>query len=154
MNDLYLDKGPAYYTDVFEANAGNPKDTYNSYGCMPPVIVNAANKFISVNGGKYYARDISGVSAGELYYEVAQGNPVIVWVCEDFELTPSIFRTLIIDGKTVYLKSNVNTAVLIGYDYTAKTVTLADPSGVIYSVDMALFEARFSQVGSFAAIIK
>ena len=154
LNDLYLAKGPANYTNVFEANAGNPKDTYNSYGCMPPVIVNAANKYISVNGGKYYARDISGVSACELYYEVAKGNPVIVWVCEDFELTPSIFRTLIIDGKTVYLKSNVNTAVLIGYDYTAKTVTLADPTGVIYNVDMELFETRFSQVGSFAAIIK
>ena len=154
LNDLYLAKGPANYTDVFEANAGNPKDTYNSYGCMPPVIVNAANKYISVNGGKYYARDISGVSESELYYEVAQGNPVIVWVCEDFELTPSIFRTLIIDGKTVYLKSNVNTAVLIGYDYASKTVTLADPSGVIYSVDMELFEARFAEVGAFAAIIK
>lgn len=154
LNDLYLAKGPANYTDVFEANAGNPKDTYNSYGCMPPVIVNAANKYISVNGGKYYASDISGVSACELYYEVAKGNPVMVWVCEDFELTPSIFRTLIIDGKTVYLKSNVNTAVLIGYDHTAKTVTLADPTGVIYSVDMELFETRFSQVGSYAAIIK
>ena len=154
LNDLYLAKGPAHYTDVFLANAGNPKDTYNSYGCMPPVIVNAANKYISVNGGNHYARDVSGINARELYYEIAQGNPVIVWVCEDFEFTPSIFRTLIIDGKTVYLKTNVNTAVLIGYDYEKNTVTLADPSGVVYDVDMELFEARFSQVGAFAAIIK
>ncbi len=154
LNDLYLAKGPAHYTDIFEANAGNPKDTYNSYGCMPPVIVNAANKYISINGGKYYAQDVSGVSACELYFEVSQGNPVIVWACEDFDITPSIFRTLIIDGKTVYLKSNVNTAVLIGYDMVNKTVTLADPSGVVYDVNMELFETRFSQVGSYAVLIK
>ncbi len=154
LNDLYLAKGPAHYTDVFEANAGNPKDTYNSYGCMPPVIVNAANKYISINGGKYCAYNISGVSAIELYYEVSLGNPVIVWACEDFDFTPSIFRTLIIDGKTVYLKSNVNTLVLVGYNLTSKTVTLADPSGVVFDMDMDLFETRFSQVGSYAVIIK
>jgi len=154
LNDLYLAKGPAHYTDIFEANAGNPKDTYNSYGCMPPVIVNAANKYISINGGRYYAKDISGVSACELYYEVSQGNPIIVWACEDFDITPSIFRTLIIDGKTVYLKSNVNTAVLVGYDMEKKTVTLADPSGVVYDVSMALFEKRFSEVGAYAVLIK
>lgn len=154
LNDLYLVKGPAHYTDIFEANAGNPKDTYNSYGCMPPVIVNAANKYISINGGRYYAQDISGISELELYYEVSQGNPVIVWACEDFDSTPSIFRTLIIDGKTIYLKSNVNTMVLIGYNFTSKTVTLADLSGVVFDVDMDLFETRFSQVGSYAVLIK
>ena len=154
LNDLYLAKGPAHYTDIFEANAGNPKDTYNSYGCMPPVIVSAANKYISINGGKYYAQDISGISALELYHEVSKGNPIIVWVCEDFDSTPSIFRTLIIDGKTVYLKSNVSTMVLTGYNVTNKTVTLADPSGVVFDMDMDLFETRFSQVGSYAVLIK
>ena len=154
LNDLYLAKGPANFTDIFEANAGNPKDTYNSYGCMPPVIVNAASKYISINGGRHSATDISGTDAYELYYEVSKGNPVIVWACEEFDTTPSIFRTLIIDGKTVYLKSNLNTLVLIGYSLTEKTVTLADPSGVIFTMDMALFEERFSQVGSYAVLIK
>ena len=154
LSDLYLNKGPSYHTNIFEANAGNPKDTYNSYGCMPPVIVNAANKYISINGGDTYAQDISGISVNALYEEVSKGNPIIVWACEDFNNTPSVFRTLVIDGKTVYLKSNVNTMVLIGYDFDAGTVTLADPSGSIFDVDMELFEARFAQVGSYAALIK
>lgn len=154
LNDLYLTKGPSNYTNIFEANAGNPKDTYNSYGCMPPVIVNAANKFIGINGGKYQAYDVSGISSWELYYELSQGNPVIVWACEDFDTTPSIFRTLIIDGKEIYLKSNVNTCVLIGYNLAENTVILADPSGVVFGLDMDLFEKRFSQVGSYAVIIK
>ena len=154
LNDLYLPKGPAHYTNIFEANAGNPKDTYNSYGCMPPVIANTANKYISINGGRYYAEDVSGTDPYELYYAVSKGTPVIVWACEDFDSTPSIFRTLIIDGKTIYLKSNVNTYVLMGYNLTEKTVTLADPSGVIFDLEMELFEKSYSQVGSYAVMIK
>ena len=154
LNDLYLTKGPAHYTDTFVANAGNPKDTYNSYGCMPPVIVNAANKYISVNGGDHYAADFSGQSVEALYYEVSCGRPVIVWACENFDTTPSIFRTLIIDGKSVYLKLNVNTLVLMGYDFNKNTVTLANPSGVIFNMDKDLFEQRFAQVGSYAVVIK
>lgn len=154
LSDLYLDKGPAFHTDIFEANAGNPKDTYNSYGCMPPVIVNAANKYISLNGGNYYAQDFSGKNADMLYYELSKGNPIIVWVCEEFESTPSVFRTLIINGKTVYLKSNVNTCVLIGYDFQKNTVTLANPDGNIFEIDMNLFEERYSQIGSYSVLIK
>lgn len=154
LSDLYLSKGPAHYTDIFEANAGNPKDTYNSYGCMPPVIVNAANKYISINGGSFSAFDVSGYNVDMLYYEVSKGNPVIVWACEEFDSTPSVFRTLIIDGKATYLKSNVNTLVLIGYDLEKGTVTLANPSGNIFDIDMELFEKRFSEVGSYAVIIK
>jgi uncharacterized protein YvpB len=154
LSDLYLSKGPAHYTDIFEANAGNPKDTYNSYGCMPPVIVNAANKYIGIYGGSYYAEDISGRNVDMLYYEVSQGNPVIVWACDKFDSTPSVFRTLIIDGKEIYLKSNVNTLVLIGYDLEKRTVTLANPSGNIFDIDINLFEKRFSEVGSYAVLIK
>lgn len=154
LSDLYLSKGPAHYTDIFEANAGNPKDTYNSYGCMPPVIVNAANKYIGINGGSFLATDVSGYNVDMLYYEVSQGNPVIVWACEEFDSTPSVFRTLIIDGKATYLKSNVNTLVLIGYDLEKGTVTLANPSGNIFDINMELFEKRFSEVGSYAVLIK
>ena len=121
---------------------------------MPSVIVNAANKFIEINGGKSYATNISGVNASTLYYEVSCGNPVIVWACEEFDTTPSVFRTVIINGKTIYLKSNINTLVLIGYDLEKKTVTLADPSGTVFDLDMELFEERYAQVGSYAVLIK
>ena len=44
--------------------------------------------------------------------------------------------------------------VLIGYDYTRNTVTLSDPAGGVFSVDMDLFELRFSQMGSQAIVIR
>ena len=52
--DLYLDKGPVGYTSFYEANVGNPRNAYNSYGCLAPVIVKAGNRFTTVNGGAIY----------------------------------------------------------------------------------------------------
>ncbi len=152
--DLYLEKGPVGYTDFNKANVGNPRDAYNSYGCLPPVIVNAANKFISANGGSLCAYDYSKRSISELYYEISQGNNVIVWVCEDFDITPSISRIWIVDGKELYLKSNMATMVLVGYDFESKTVTLSNPAGGVFEIDMDLFELRYSQMGAYSVVIK
>ena len=152
--DLYLDKGPVGYTDFNKANVGNPRDTYNSYGCLPPVIINAATKFISANGGSYTAYDYSKRSVNELYYEVSQGNFPIVWACEDFDITPSISRIWVVDGKNVYLKSNMATMVLVGYDLINNTVTLSNPAGNQFTVDLDLFTLRFSQLGAGAVIVK
>ena len=154
LSDLYLDKGPVGYTDFNVANVGNPKDAYNSYGCLPPVIINSATKFISTNGGNFKAYDYSKKNLDELYFEVSQNNPVIVWACEDFDITPSISRIWIVDGKTLYLKSNMACMVLIGYDYENKTVTLSNPAGNVFEIDMELFEYRYLQMGAYSVVIK
>ena len=152
--DVYLEKGPVGFTNFFEANVGNPRNAYNSYGCMPPVIIKAANKYIYANGGSHTAYDYSKINTDELYYEVSQGNAVIVWACEDFDITPSISRIWIVDGETLYLKSNIACMVLIGYDFEKNTVTLANPAGNISDIDISLFEKRFTEMGAYSVIIK
>ena len=152
--DLYLDKGPVGYTDFNVANVGNPRDAYNSYGCLPPVIINAASKFIGANGGNFIAYDYSKRSVNELYFEVSQGNLPIVWACEDFDITPSISRIWIVDGKELYLKSNISCMVLCGYDLENKTVTLSSPLGATFEIDMDLFEYRYLEMGAYAVVIK
>lgn len=152
--DLYLDKGPVGFTDFFKANAGNPRDTYNSYGCLAPVIVNSAKKYISVSGGSHTAYDYSGYNAKELLRQVSEGSPVIVWLCDDFGNTPSISRVWIVDGKTLYVKSNMACMVLIGYDYTKNTVTLANPAGNIFTIEMDKFEQSYADMGSYAVVVK
>ena len=152
--DLYLDKGPVGFTDISKANAGNPRDTYNSYGCLAPVIVNSATKFISANGGSHMAYDYTGYNASELYRQVSLGNPVIVWLCDDFGNSPSISRIWIVDGKTVYLKSNMACMVLVGYDTTKGTVTLANPAGNTFTLEMSVFEKSYADMGSYAVTVK
>ncbi|MBQ8393352.1 MAG: C39 family peptidase [Clostridia bacterium] len=152
--DLYLSKGPVGFTSFYEANVGNPRSQYNSYGCYAPVIIDAGNRFIQANGGNSVVTDMTGYNPDELYRQVSKGNPIIVWVCEDFEVTPSISRIWVVNGKTLYLKSNMACMVLIGYDYTRNTVTLSDPAGGIFSIDMELFELRYAQMGSQAIMIR
>lgn len=152
--DLYLDKGPVGFTSFYEANVGNPRNAYNSYGCLAPVIVKASNRFTEVNGGKHSAYDLTSYSLDALLYEVASGNPVIVWACEDFDITPSISRIWVVDGQNLYLKSNMATMVLVGYDLINNTVTLSNPAGSVFEIDLSLFEKRFSEIGSFAVVVK
>lgn len=152
--DLYLDKGPVGYTSFYEANVGNPRNAYNSYGCLAPVIVKAGNRFTTVNGGAHKAYDMTSYNLEALLYEVASGNPVIVWACDDFDITPSISRIWVVDGQNLYLKSNMATMVLVGYDLINNTVTLSDPAGSIFEIDMSLFETRFSEMGSYAVVVK
>lgn len=152
--DLYLDKGPVGFTSFYEANVGNPRDTYNSYGCLAPVIVKSANRYIEVNGGSYKAYDLTSYNIDALLSEVASGVPVIVWTCEDFDITPSISRVWVVNGKNLYLKSNSATMVLIGYDLTKNTVTLANPAGSTFEIDLDLFALRYVQMGSLAVVVK
>ena len=152
--DLYLDKGPVGFTDFNKANVGNPRNAYNSYGCLAPVIVNASNRFTVVNGGKHTAYDLTSYSLDAILYEVALGNPVIVWACDDFDITPSISRIWVVDGQNLYLKSNMATMVLVGYDLINNTVTLSNPAGSIFEIDMSLFETRFLEMGSYAVVVK
>jgi hypothetical protein len=44
--------------------------------------------------------------------------------------------------------------VLIGYDYENKTVTLANPAGNVFEIDMELFEYRYLQMGAYSVVIK
>lgn len=152
--DLYLDKGPVGFTNFYEANVGNPRNAYNSYGCLAPVIVNASNRFTEVNGGKHTAYDLTSYNLDALLYEVASGNPVIVWACEDFDITPSISRIWVVDGQKLYLKSNMATMVLVGYDLINNTVTLSNPAGTTFEIDLSLFETRFLEMGSYAVVVK
>lgn len=152
--DLYLDKGPVGFTSFYEANVGNPRNAYNSYGCLAPVIVKASNRFTEVNNGKHKAYDLTSYNFDALLYEVASGNPVIVWACEDFDITPSISRIWVVDGQNLYLKSNMATMVLVGYDLVNNTVTLANPAGATFEIDLSLFRTRFLEMGSYAVVVK
>ncbi len=54
-------------------------DPYEGGGCFPPVIVNAANDFLSDHGSTATAMDITGSTFDEVLAIADAGMPVILW---------------------------------------------------------------------------
>lgn len=153
LNDKYLDIGPVGLTNYYTANIGNPRDA-NSFGSYSPVIVNTAVKYIEDNGKNHSVYEITGYNIDEVYYQLSQGNPVIVWITQDINTKPLVTKTWVIDGQTLNWKHPLHCVVLTGYDMNAKTVTLVDPILGIVTHSMDLFELRWMEMGAQALYIK
>ncbi len=94
-----------------------------------------------------------GWSPSQLYAEVAAGHPVVVWV-PHLMVAVSVGHWTAWDGRNVWYSPQEHTQVLVGYDYGASTVTLADPiDGRLHTYSMSLFENRFAAFMSSAVVI-
>ncbi|HHX54197.1 MAG TPA: C39 family peptidase [Clostridiales bacterium] len=162
MADKLLDKVKPY-TDAnpYKENAGDPRDAVKSYGCYAPVIYNTAVKYFSNivpaagNTTIYSPKDLTGTQPRELYRMISEGNPIIVWTTRQPDTAPDILRSWTApDGTLINWKHPSHTVVLIGYDYSAGTVTICDP---LYEgsmkISMELFELRYRQMGSQAVAV-
>lgn len=157
LADNYLPQLPISLANLHEVFAGNPRST-NSYGCYSEVIVNTANTYLTDVAFEFYSDDItadsftvanlSGSNFYDLFNEIDNGNPVIIWGTENMD---EVGRTVTwtVDGEVCTWKYGQHCLVLIGYDYTNMTVTMADPISGICEYDMsdcaACYEALFSQ---------
>ena len=153
LNDKYLEIGPIGLTNYYKANVGNPRDT-NSFGSYSPVIFATAEKYLADQGKTHTAYDITGHNIDEVYYQLAQGNPVIMWTTLDINTKPLVIKTWQVDGQTLNWKHPLHCVVLTGYDMNNKTVTVADPTAGIVTHSMDLFELRWFEMGSQAIYIK
>ena len=58
------------------------------------------------------------------------------------------------DGVNENWKNNEHCLVMVGFDYDAKTVALADPlKGSIVNYDMSTFQARWAEQGYQAVVV-
>lgn len=153
MTDKYLDIGVIGSTDYNKASIGNPRNT-DSFGAYAPVIINAAEKYLKDNENKHKTYNLTGYNIDEIYYQVSQGNPIIVWITEDLNKKPMVTKTWIIGGNTIHWKSPLHCTVLCGYDLNNKTVTVADPKTGVTTYPMDLFELRWNDMGAQAVMIK
>ena len=157
LADNYLPQLPISLANLHEVFAGNPRST-NSYGCYSEVIVDTANTYLADVASKSYTDDItadsftvvnlSGTDFYDLFSEIDNGNPVIIWGTENMD---EVGRTVTwtVAGEECTWKYGQHCLVLIGYDYTNMTVTMADPINGICEYDMtdsaACYDALFSQ---------
>lgn len=152
MSDKYLEKGPAWNTDFREKFAGEPRSEY-SYGCYAPVIVKAANKYLTEQGSKLRAKELKGVEFDALFEYTERGIPVLVWTTIDLWKGYYTATWTCTNGKTVTWYANEHCMVLLGHDATK--VYVADPThGDIRSYDRELFKTRYKELFSQAVVIQ
>lgn len=149
--DNYLEKGEVGTVDFCVAFEGDPRDE-GSYGCYAPVIVKAADKYLTANNSSLKATDLTGTGFTDLFAYIDQGIPVIVWGTLDCE-EGHYSVTWEVDGKELAWFTPEHCMVLLGYsDYQ---VWVADPvHGDIQVFDRELFRVRYESLGQQAVVIR
>ena len=138
--------------NIYEYNIGDPAERKNSYGCYSPVIKRTADAFYADKGIKRTATDLTHCNIEELYYQVSQGEPVIVWATLYMDKRPYNIISWKIDGHVFNWKVPLHCMLLTGYDMKEGTVTLTDPIFGVVTHDKTLFETRWHQMGEQAVI--
>jgi uncharacterized protein YvpB len=140
---------PAQWGDPYQAFVGDVHGRMmaTGYGVYyPPIVAAAQAAGAGAVGGE-------GWSPAQLYAEVDLGHPVVVWV-PHLMVAVSVGHWTAWDGRDIWYSPQEHTQVLVGYDYGASTVTLADPiDGRLHTYSMALFENRFAAFMSSAVVI-
>lgn len=137
----------------YEAYLGDPKVAEGSYGCYAPVIVEAANRYLTektVSGKR--AVDVSGSSQEVLLNYVKNGNPVIVWGTTNL-VESKVTEEWEVNGELIQWKDHEHCTVLMGYNKTRGTVIVADPLRGIVEFDMDKYFERYQEQYANAVLI-
>jgi uncharacterized protein YvpB len=131
---------PVEWGDPYQSFVGNVNGDFvvTGYSVYYPPIVNAA----TAEGAAATGRE--GWQPSQLYAAVAAGHPVVVRV-PHLLAAASVGYWTAWDGRQVWYSHRDHAQTLVGYDYGAGTVTLADPSdGQIHTYSMSAFEQAFA----------
>lgn len=137
------------------AFVGHPSTT--RYGAYSPVIKRAVESYFDDNGIEgYEVVDLKDSSMTELYRELNDGYPVVVWATMNMVKSKYTRTWKDENGQDYTWLANEHCLVLIGYDLEQGTVTLSDPwderGTVTYSED--LFEKRYTELFQQALVIR
>ena len=130
---------------------GNPHIN-GGYGCFAPAIVNAANRIITNYNSTISVQDITNCDSDELFYQVSQGHPVLVWATGKMK-TPTLTDTWIIreTGESFTFVAGEHCLVLTGYDENNVYLNCSMYGQVAYNKETFLL--RWRQMGSQAVLI-
>ncbi len=140
---------PVQWGDPYQGFVGNVNGNFvvTGYGVYyPPIVQAASTNGASATGGE-------GWQPQQLYQAVAAGHPVVVRV--PHLLAPaSVGYWTAWDGRQVWYSHRDHAQTLVGFDYGAGTVTLADPAdGQLHTYSMSAFERAFAIFHSQAVIV-
>lgn len=134
------------------AYIGDPK-VVEGFGCYAPVIVQTADDYFASIKSPCYAVNIMGSTLNELFYQVSQGRPVIVWSTVDLIISEPYYWWTTMDGENMMFNDFQHCMVIYGYDFEENTVHAADPLKGNVKYDMGLFKNSYEIMGSQAVVI-
>ena len=139
-----------YGPDPADAYAGDP--ALDGFYCLPPVVAEGANRYLTVRKSALRAVDITGADAYTLRRNLAQGRPVMIWTTVGFEpVAYSDCSWRLYSDSSVYTPyQNLHCLVLCGYD--ADYFYVRDPLYGTLQVERETFLLRYTEMGCRAVV--
>lgn len=163
----FMPKGNIGSTDPNYAFIGTPSSS-SSYGAYANTIVRTAKNYFSAKGtDNYSVQNITGASMSDLYEQIDNGNPVLVWITMNCTSTRAYGATWTLNRGTAYTEPGTGTysftwkksehcCVMVGYNKAKGTVILADvlEGDGLTEYTIPEFESAYRWLGNQAIIIK
>lgn len=152
MCDKYMliDMNGEYTMD--ECYIGDPK-SYTGFGCNSPVICKAARRLFRVEKSDCYPVDLTGTDFKDLFYQVEQGRPVVVWATMYLMDTKPEYVYTAKNGNEMWFCTYQHCLTLYGYDLDKGIVYVADPLVGNTTYPIEKFEEMYNILGKQAVII-
>lgn len=149
-NFMPIDPHGEYTFD--EAYIGNPKAD-NGFGCNAPVIVETAENYFDAVDADWSALNLTGTDFQDLFYQLEQGRPVIIWASMGLKDVTFRHRWTTADGDEAWFAELEHCMVLTGYDIANGVVYAADPLKGDKEYSLERFQSVYEQMGKQAVII-
>ena len=152
MADIFMPNDPDGNYTMNDAYLGNPH-LDNGFGCNAPVIVRTADDLFDYIKSDWYAVDLTGSPIEEIYYQIEQGRPAIVWTTIRQVEIAKEYQFRLGCGEDLWFNGMQHCVVLYGYDYDEKKVSVADPLAGDQKYDMERFERIYASMDKQAVIL-
>ena len=131
---------------------GDPRAD-NGFGCNAPVVAETAENYLKSVNSDMRVMNLTGTPFRELFYQIEQGRPVVIWGSVNMRDVTFKLRRTIQDGREAWFATLEHCLVLTGYDINNGIVYVCDPlkGNTEYSLERA--ESVYDQMGQQAVII-
>lgn len=138
--------------NMYYAYIGDPK-SYNGFGCYAPVIVKTAYEYFESVDSPCYAVDLTGTDLRDIFYQISQGRPAIIWSTMGQRETYPNYKWTAGNGEDMVFNDYQHCLAIYGYDYYAGVVYAADPLVGNTTYDMQRFERIYEIMYKQAVVI-
>ncbi len=138
--------------NMYYAYVGDPKSN-NGFGCYAPVIVKTAYEYFESIDSPAYAVDLTGTELRDLFYQICNGRPVIVWsTISQVESIPN-YKWTAGNGEDMIFNDYQHCLAIYGYDLDQGIVYAADPLVGNTTYEISRFERIYDTMYKQAVVI-